>query len=81
MRYKINRKFENIYIKYLEAKGSIDPILPIFAQGHAVITKYSPRISILELKEGALYSIKNQPYTPLRNLSLVALLFSELSRF
>ena len=27
MRYKVFRKFENVYIRYLGAEGSIDPIL------------------------------------------------------
>ena len=30
MRYKVNRNYENIYIKYMGTEGSIDPILPIF---------------------------------------------------
>ena len=30
MRYKVSRKYENLSISYLETKGSINPIEPIF---------------------------------------------------
>lgn len=47
IRYKVNMKFANLYIGYMGARESIDPILRIFNTGYTIIGKRLSRISII----------------------------------
>ena len=44
--YKVNWKFENLYIRYMGAKGSINPIQPTRTDRQTV-TRNSTRLVIL----------------------------------
>ena len=38
MRFEVNRRFENIYVRYMLAKGSVDLLLPIFGTSYSAIS-------------------------------------------
>ena len=55
MQSKVNRKFENLHIRYMGSRTTIDPMLPIF-NPKALLANVSPRIAVTNQ-----ISIKRRP--------------------
>ena len=97
MWYGVNWKFENLYIKYMEAKGSIDPIQPIFDTRVYYYERniFNPRnqfpqISIKSRNIEQNSSAKSQPYALgctylaygfLKSYSLISTIFERESKY